>query len=236
MAESIKDLTDQLEVELKKGSSKDQAMEKVSRDTLNAHLRIIFNGNGYSPEWQEEAKKRGLFNLKTTPEALRQLDQKKNFDLFDKMKVLNADELKARKHVFEEEYYKKITIEGKTLRHIAANQILPAATRYATELGTSLAHLKDSKQAGRALSALSSTIDQAYSGLYELEKQLGDSAKVHGHTDEGQGSSPKAAEFVEKNVLRSMNDLRDQLDKLETMVAADRWPLPTYHEMLFQQE
>jgi len=229
MAESVRDLTSEIETLIKAGKSKEEALATVSRKALIEHKRIIYNGDGYSEEWQQEAKKRGLHNLKTTPEALREYDKPKNIKLFSEMKVLNPYELKARKAVFEEEYFKKIVVEAKTLRTITSSQIIPAAVRYSAELGASAHILKDSKQLGSAIGTLSSTLDSAYSGLAALDHVIENSTKAH-------HNSAESATFAEQQVLPLLGTVRETVDKLETLVAADHWPLPTYHQMLFHQD
>jgi len=226
LAESIQFMATELEKLLKSGKGKDEAIIDVVRKAFVKHWDIVYNGNGYSEEWTKEAARRGLPNFRTTPQALRELDNPKTIKLFNDMKVLTVDELKARKIVFEEDYAKKILIEAKTLRTIAATQLIPASSRYAVELATTLAHLKESKNGGRSLSTLSSTIDQAYGGLHDLDHVIDEAG--HHHSD-----SAGAAEYAEKQLLPALGHLREHLDKLETLVAADRWPIPTYHQMLF---
>jgi glutamine synthetase len=201
----------------------------VARKTFIDHKRVIFNGNGYSEEWAKEAQKRGLPNLRTTPQALKELAKPKTLKLFEDMKVLNEHEVRARKAVFEEDYFKKVLIEAKTLRTMTSTQILPAAGRYATELGTTLSHLKEAKSGGRALSVLGATLENAYAGLGALDDIIHKAHKHHGETE-------AAAHFAETSILPALNNLRESLDKLETLVDAERWPLPTYHQMLFNQD
>jgi len=229
LAESIQHLATELEKLLKSGKGKDEAIIEVARKTFVKHWDIVFNGNGYSEEWQKEAARRGLPNLRTTPQALKELDNPKTIKLFNDMKVLTVDELKARKIVFEEDYAKKLLIEAKTLRTIAATQLIPASSRYAVELATTLAHLKESKNGGRTLSTLTSTIDQAYGGLHELDNVIDQAGHQH-------GDSASAADYAEKQLFPALGHLREHLDKLETLVAADRWPIPTYHQMLFHSD
>jgi len=236
LADSVRHLANELEEELKMGKGKDAAIQHVARNTIIKHKDVIWNGNGYSKEWQEEAARRGLPNLRTTPQALRELDKPKSIKLFEDMKVLNEHEVRARKSVFEEDYFKKVLNEAKTLRIIAATQLLPAANRYSVEVATTLAHLKEAKHGARALSVLQDTIEAAYSGLAGVEQILARVDKHHGHVDEGEGNPPEACVFAETRILPALEELRGSLDKLETLVAVDRWPLPTYHQMLFNQD
>jgi len=236
LADSVRHLANELEKELSMGKGKDAAIQHVARNTIIKHKDVIWNGNGYSKEWQEEAARRGLPNLRTTPQALRELDKPKTIKLFEDMKVLNEHELRARKSVFEEDYFKKILIEAKTLRTIAATQIIPAANRYTVGVATSLAHLKNAKSGAHALSVLGDTIEAAYSGLAHLEEILARVDAHHGHVDEGAGNPPEACAFAETRILPALDELRGSLDKLETLIDADKWPLPTYHQMLFNQD
>jgi glutamine synthetase len=229
MADSVFHVAAQLDKLLKAGKSKEEAIQQVARETLIAHKRIIYNGNGYDPIWQKEAAERGLPNLKTTPQALKELDKPKNLKVFSDMKVLNEHEVKARKHVFEEDYFKKLVIEAKTLRHMSAQQILPAAIEWSTSLGTSLAHAKSSKWGGKSLEALTAQIDLAHKGVADLDNLIQKAAKFD-------GDSSQAATFAETEILPALNHVRQDLDKLETFVPAKKWPLPTYHAMLFHQD
>jgi len=103
-------------------------------------------------------------------------------------------------------------------------------------MATTLTHLKNTGNGARALSVLQDTIEAAYSRLADVEQILARVDKHHGHVDEGEGSPPEACVFAETRVLPAIEELRESLDKLETLVAADSWPLPTYHQMLFNQE
>jgi len=236
LADSVRYLANELEKELKVGKGKEAAIQQVARKTIIKHKDVIWNGNGYSKEWQDEAARRGLPNLRTTPQALRELDKPKTIKLFEDMKVLNEHEVRARKSVFEEDYFKKVLNEAKTLRLIAGNQIIPAASRYAVEVATTLAHFQNTKNGSRALSVLGDTIESAYAGLAQVDEILARVNKHHGHVDEGDGNPPEACVFAETRILPALEELRGSLDKLETLVAADHWPLPTYHQMLFNQD
>ena len=115
-ADSIEYLSDEIAKVIKSGRSKDQAIESVARATLKQHVRVVFNGNGYSEEWLAEATKRGLPNLRNTPMAMATFLSEKNIRLFEKTKVLSKAELEARNNVWLEEYCKKLVIEGKVRR------------------------------------------------------------------------------------------------------------------------
>eukprot|EP00456_Euglypha_rotunda_P054201 TRINITY_DN4380_c0_g1_i32.p1 TRINITY_DN4380_c0_g1~~TRINITY_DN4380_c0_g1_i32.p1 ORF type:complete len:488 (+),score=100.44 TRINITY_DN4380_c0_g1_i32:221-1465(+) len=243
-AESIRDLTDKIEEELKgsdKSDKKEEALRKVARDALKYHRRVIYNGDCYSDEWKKEAKKRGLLNLETTPQALAEFDKEKNLKMFSKLKILSEDEIKARRQVYEEDYYKKIMIEAKTLRQMTSTQILPAALRYATEVGKATEILKDSKECVRIMKILTSTIDLTSQGLEALDILLGkqiytDQDKTKGVDHKELKGSAQQAKFAETKLLPAMKKLRESLEKLEGIVAADQWPLPTYFQMLYDQD
>jgi len=126
LAESIQHLATELEKLLKSGKGKDEAIIEVARKTFVKHWDIVYNGNGYSEEWQKEAARRGLPNLRTTPQALKELDNPKTIKLFNDMKVLTVDEIKARKIVFEEDYAKKLLIEAKNLTNYRSNTAHPS--------------------------------------------------------------------------------------------------------------
>jgi len=145
------------------------------------------------------------------------------------MKVLNEHEIKARKHVFEEDYFKKLVIEARTLRQMSAAQIIPAATNWSVTLGTSLAHSGSKKYTENSLSLLTNTLDLAHKGVADLDNLIQNAAKFD-------GDSHQAAAWAESEILPALGYVRDNLDKLETLVPAKSWPLPTYHAMLFHQD
>jgi glutamine synthetase len=219
VAEAIDDLADKLKVALKgSAGSLEKAVAKVVKESYKANKRIVFDGDNYAPEWHKEAEKRGLFNLRSTPEALPWLVEKGTVALFKKYKVLSKRELESREEVFLEQYAVKINIESETAAAIARTQILPAAVRYLNEL----------RAAG--LEELIGEIEPLVKELHFALLKLEDVNLADNQDD----SSPlKWANYVHDHVVPAMEDVRDVADRLEGLVADDLWPLPKYAEMLF---
>ncbi|MDQ6811189.1 MAG: glutamine synthetase III, partial [Actinomycetota bacterium] len=219
VAEAIDDLAGKLKIALKgSGANLEKAVTKVVKESYSANKRIIFDGDNYAPEWHAEAEKRGLYNLRSTPEALPWLIEKGTVALFKKYKVLSRRELESRHDVFLEQYSVKINIEAETAASIARTQILPAAVRHLNELRASgLEELIDEVQP---------LIKELHFALIKLED-----ANLEDNQDD---SSPvKWAAYVHDVVVPAMDDVREVADRLEGLVADSLWPLPKYSEMLF---
>lgn len=229
VAESLQYLADKLEKS--KGSNFNSALTKLLGETLKEHKAVIFSGNNYSEEWHKEAAKRGLSNLKTTPDALKTMGKKEYKELFKKFLVLNSKEYDSREEIFWERYNKTLNIEALATLDIAKNMIYPAVLRYQGELARSIVATK--QVTGKGQPGAESVLDMIAGGsqdLYEAIKALGE---AHAATEAI--SSPEKQGFAYKdNIIPAMKAVRDVADKLETMVADDLWPLPKYREMLFQ--
>jgi glutamine synthetase len=219
VAEAIDDLSGKLKAALKGSPTNlEKAVTKVVRDSYKANKRIIFDGDNYAPEWHAEAEKRGLYNLRSTPDALPWLVDKTTVALFKKYNVLSKRELDSRHEVFLEQYAVKINIESETAASIARTQILPAAVRHINEL----------RMAG--LEELIEEIEPVVKELHFALRALED-ANLEENQDD---SSPvKWAAYVHDRVVPAMEDVREVADRLEKIVADDLWPLPKYSEMLF---
>ena len=191
-------------------------------ELANEHAPIVFNGNGYSEEWHQEAEKRGLPNYKTTVDALPVLNSPEVIKLFDKYGVLTPRELKSRYEIYLETYVKTILVEAKLVVKIGKTLILPAAIRYTAELS---AAASASAPAKRLLGEVSGFADKLDSSLASLEKALG-------HESPG---AFEEAKHLKDEVLPLMLSVRGAADSLETLLADDLWPLPTYQEMLFMR-
>lgn len=207
------------------------ALHDIIRDTIKAHKRIIFNGNGYDDAWLKEAKKRGLSNLATTPDALQRFLDEKNIALFTSHKVYTEREMRSRYDILMESYCKLLHIEGRTMVDMARKDILPAVSKYSKELcSTVLA--KNSVDGGldasyeqETLAEISKHSQSAYALTKALETALEETAKIKDVT--------RLAEHYKKKVLKTMKELRVHADALETLVSAEYWPFPTYGELLF---
>jgi glutamine synthetase len=219
VAESVDDLTDKLKAALKRsGATLEKAVTSVVKDAWTANKRVVFDGDGYSEEWHKEAEKRGLANLRTTPDALPWLVEKSTLAAFKKYKVLSKRELEARYEVFTEQYAVNLNIESETEAAIARTMVLPAAVRYLNELRAS------------GLEELVGEIEPLVKELHFALTKLED---VNLPDNQPDSSPQKWAVYMRDTVIAEMEDVRDVSDRLERLVADDLWPLPKYQEMLF---
>ena len=205
------------------------ALHNLVRDTIKAHKRILFNGNGYDASWTEEAKKRGLSNLETTPEAIPHLLDPKNVKLFVDNKVFSEKELRARCEILLESYSKLINIEALTAVDMANQMIMPAVSKYTKEL-TKTIEMKnalgiDSEYETEVARKLSSLNSSAYKKTKELEADI-----VRVKALEG---AEKVANEYAKSVLVKMTELRALVDEMESITSKEFWPMPTYGDLLF---
>ncbi len=206
----------------------EDALKIVLINSLKESQKIIFNGDGYSDEWQKEAARRGLLNLKSTPDALPRLTDKKNIELFEKYRVLSETEVHSRLEIWAEQYLTTLTIEVDTTEAIAKTMVFPAAVRYINELAQAVTDTKklDVKNSGAV--AMLNTVSEA---LNELGDALDRLAEVQSRL-KSDNIIGKCREYKEK-VLPVVTDVRDAIDFLERYTADDYWPLPVYREMLF---
>ncbi len=225
-AESI----DYIATELEKATAGDpsklhDAVQDVMKKIMDEHGSVIFNGDNYADAWQEEAAKRGLPNLKTTPEALPMLIEDDVLELFSKYKVLSKDEMHSRFEAYLEQYSLKIEVEAKTVAEMANTIIYPAAIRYQTELADSCLKMKELgvNYEDTALKETAGLIKKLKTSIKTLE------ALIDHKSNEALDEAITCCE----QILPAMLKVREIADKMEGIVADDLWPLPTYQEMLF---
>ena len=222
IAESLDYIAGKLEASIGSGKTLNASIQTLLTELANEHAPIVFNGNGYSEEWHMEAEKRGLPNLKTTVDALPQLNTPEVVKLFDKYGVLTPRELKSRYEIYLETYVKTVLVEARLVVKMGKTTILPAAIRYQAELSAAAAA---SGPAKRLLGEVSSYADKLDSSLAALEKSLAHEAS----------SVEAEAKHLKDDVLPLMLTVRGAADSLESLIADDLWPLPTYQEMLFMR-
>lgn len=231
MAESLDYIATELEAATKGDAKKlNNAVQKLLQEIMKEHSDIIFNGDNYSESWHKEAAKRGVPNLKTTPDALPAMLEKDVMDMFANYKVLSKRELKSRVDIYLEQYVLNINVECNLMIEMGRTVYLPTAMRYQTELAQNITALK---QAGAAydttlLNKISELIRQLLQGVEKLEKVRLD-VGGHGSSDSHQDN----AVYCRDTIIPAMSELRSTIDTLETLVPDDMWPLPTYQEMLF---
>jgi len=228
VAESIDDMCTALEKELGDGVELNVALRHVIAAEVPNFKRIIFNGDGYSPEWHEEAERRGLLNVPGSLDAFEAFGDEKNVALFEKYRVLSEREMESRHEVAVDQYFKTVNIEGETTADIAATMVLPAAVRYLSDLTDAAAR---AKSVGAGAAGVLDTL-QSLSGLIdELRERL--DALVAQNAELGGDEIPSKARHMRDNVIPAMSAVRDVVDRLEKVVPDDLWPLPTYRDMLF---
>ncbi len=225
VADTFKDFADQLEAS--KDFEKD--LQALIVKTIKDHKRIIFNGNGYDASWVVEAEKRGLLNLKTTPEALPYFKTQKSIDLFERHHVFTKAEVESRCEIMLEEYCKIINIESLTMVDMIKKHVIPSVYRYETELATALQMKKSlSSVKSENQEKLFATICSLSETMLEKLSVLEEKIEIEDHSD-----IEKEAKFICDVVFSAMQDLRETVDELETLVSAKCWDLPTYAEILY---
>jgi glutamine synthetase len=228
VTESLDYCATELEKNLKDGKKLQAAVKQLLVKLVKENKRIIFNGNGYSDEWQKEAAKRGLLNHRTSVDAYGEAMKPDVVKAFEKYGVLNERELHARYEVAIEQYSKAINVEAQLMVLMANRYILPAGYRYQTALAECVASVKaagaTAKETRRALDTVCRLTDECKTQVDELQRLLD-------HVSNG--NAEKHAKYFRDKVVPVMEKLRDAGDHLECVVPHDMWPLPTYREMLF---
>ena len=221
---------------ISKGEKKDDAILKVLKQYIETSSRIRFEGNGYSEEWVVEAEKRGLNNIKTTPQALDALVSKKTVALWTKLGVFNEREIHARHDIYLENYMKKIQIEGRVVGDLALNHIIPTAIEYQNKLIENVKGLKELYGTGfkKLAEVQLSTIEEISERISKISKNVEamteERKKANGLSD----ARKQAIAYCDK-VFPYFEKIRYEVDKLELLVSDEAWPLPKYREMLFHR-
>jgi glutamine synthetase len=229
---AVTDALDEIATTLEKavagGKKLEAAVAELLPKLIKADKRIIFNGNNYSKEWEKEAGKRKLLNLRNTVDALPQLITKDTVAAFEKYKVLNGRELHARYEIMLETYNKTVNVEGQLMVLMANRYILPAALEYQKQVAQSVAAVKSaggrSVEGKKTLARVTKLTDEFKRRTDKLERAL---------DHEGNGSSEKHAKHFRDAVIPAMTALRETGDELELLTPHELWPLATYREMLF---
>ncbi len=227
VAEVLKGFADLLE----NAEDFETTLHNLIRDTIRAHKRIIFNGNGYDESWVAEAENRGLLNLPTTPDALAHFLDEKNVRLFSENKIFSEAEMKSRHEIMLEGYCKLIHLEARTMVDMARKDLLPAVSSYLRTLSETAIAMKQALPTANTsvecelIDTLSSLHASAWDKLKELELDIEDAKTISDHAEQ--------AEFLCDTIIPDMNALRSLVDEMETMTAASAWPIPTYGDLLF---
>ncbi len=228
VAESLRQFADKLE----KAKDFDKEVAKLIKETFAAHRRILFDGNGYAEEWEKEAERRGLRNLRTSVDAYKTFMDPKNVKLFSSMGVMSETEMHSREEIYFENYAKIVNIEALTMIVMASRDYIPAVESYIAEIADTAAKKRAvcedvscavEKDIIRRLSELNA---KAYSAVERLRQAETDAASVENARDR--------AECYCVRVLPLMNELREAVDAMETLTASKYWPVPTYGDMMFR--
>ncbi|MBP3304507.1 MAG: glutamine synthetase type III, partial [Oscillospiraceae bacterium] len=205
----------------------DAALQKLVCDTFTAHQRIIFNGNGYSQEWQQEAQRRNLSNLRSTAKALPTYVSRKNIDLVTRHGIFTEAEFRARYEIHLETYSKHINIEARTMADMVMHQILPAAMKYCSDLAETILRKRELGLPSGTEDALAKKLSRHCDALFaECEKLSADLEAVPTENLE-------KAEYYGDVIVADMAAIRADADILERLTAKSYWPYPTYSDILF---
>ena len=226
VAEAFEEARDELE----KAEDINEKAHDLIKKYLTEHQRIIFNGNGYSEEWVEEAARRGLPNIKSMVEASETLTTEKSIKLFEKFGIFTKAELESREEVLYETYSKTINIEALTMVDMAKKQYIPAVMEYTRTLADTVLAVKsagaDAVVQTTVLKSVSEKLAEAQTAETSLEDKLAEAAGIE---------DPKKLAFFYKDVVHTaMDDLRAPVDALEMMVDKKVWPVPTYGDLIFE--
>ncbi len=205
----------------------DTALQKLVCDTFTAHQRIIFNGNGYSEEWKEDAARRGLSNHNNTAQSLPTYISQKNIDLVTKRGIFTESEFRARYEIHMQSYRKVIAIEGRTCVDMALHQILPAALHYCRDLTKSIIDKNAIGASCKAEQSLVKRLSAACDSLFDKSLDLSDKLTAIPSETEA------AADYMSQMIVPAMESLRVDADLLEQLTDKSYWPYPTYSDLLF---
>ena len=227
VAEAFSDACDILE----KADDFDEAVHDLIKQQASEHQRIVFNGNGYSDEWIEEAERRGLLNINNMVDAVPALTTDKAIALFEKFNVFTEAELQSRGEILYENYAKALNIEARTMIDMAGKQIIPAVIKYTTSLANSINAVKaacdaDVSTQSDLLKEVSGLLAEAKNALVKLTEVTAQG----GAMEEGR----QQAIFFRDEVKTAMDELRTPIDKLEMIVDKEMWPMPSYGDLIFE--
>lgn len=213
--------------ELEKADDFEAALQKLVSRTFKEHRRIIFNGNGYSTQWENEAAKRGLSNLPSTADALPVYLNQKNISLVKKHNIFTEEEFRARYEIYMDSYRKIVKIEGRTMVDMILRQILPAALQYTNTLcqcyNNKAALNAGSKAESGLITTLSAATDRLYENCLKLQRDL----------DNIPENLEESVSYCKNTIVSGMENIRADADLLESLTDKSYWPYPTYSDLLF---
>ncbi|MBQ8879455.1 MAG: glutamine synthetase III [Clostridia bacterium] len=210
----------------------DRTLDKLLADTFRTHSRILFSGNSYSKEWEEEAKARGLSNFKSSPEAYAHFTDEKNIRLFSRFGVMSETEMRSRREIFFDSYRKIINIEARTMLEITSRDIIPAVSGYISDLSASINATRVALNSASVdcrvsiCEKLSELLSKTYDAYLSLERAE--------RTAVSKTSEEESAFYYRSSVIPRMDALRRLVDEMETRTSREAWPMPTYGDIIFK--
>jgi glutamine synthetase len=232
MAETLANFKKEVDAHIEKGDKKEVAIMQVIKQYIKQSKKILFEGDGYSEEWQQEAAKRGLPNLKTTPVALDPMITDKAKKLFEKHDVYSHSELEARHEIELEKYIKMVQIEGRVIGDLAGNHILPAAIRYQNVLISNIKGLKDLGIGEKAYKAQLTVLEEISEHINQVQSLSNNMTEARKKANALEHSRDKAIAYCD-DVKPFFDEIRYHVDKLELLIDDSTWELPKYRELLF---
>ena len=231
---AVADVLSEFADKLEKSKDFKNDLHQLILDTIKEHKRIIFNGNGYDESWVKEAEKRGLSNLRSTPEALSHTMDEENVKLFEKFGVYSKVELESRYEIHNENYSKIINIEAETMLEMAKKDILPCASKYSSKLAQTIGLKKaacdecDCTYEAQMLKKVSALTSSIFAKACQLESVVNEAKELA-----DKGDSGKTAFFYREKVFAAMGELRAVADELEVITPKELWPFPSYGDLLY---
>lgn len=227
---TVADKLSEISARLENSQNIYEDVQKLIIELFEKHKRIIYHGNGYSEEWENEAKKRDLKNIQSSPEALKAFTEEKSINLFKKYNIYTETEAKSRYVIKMNKYSAWIDIEANTMSLIANSQILPVALNFSEKLSKDIIDLEklalDSRTEKDILLKLRENITNLYSNINELNKKLEEARRIEDFEE-------KAIYYKDK-VIENMDSLRKDVDNLELILPKDMWPMPTYSDIFLE--
>ena len=232
MSETLGNFKKEVDALIEKGDKKEVAIMQVIKAYIKSSKSVLFEGDGYSEEWQNEAERRGLPNVKTTPLALDAMVTEKALSLFEKHSIYTHPELEARHEIELEKYIKRVQIEGRVIGDLAGNHILPSAIRYQNVLITNIKGLKDIGAAASTYKAQLLVLNEISEHINTVQTLCEEMTEARKEANNLSSSRDKAIAYCEK-VKPYYDTIRYAVDKLELLVDDSDWELPKYRELLF---
>ena len=209
----------------------EHGVHELIKRAIRKHKKVIFNGNGYTQEWVEEAEKRGLYNLVSTPDCLPRFIDPKNIELFEKHHIFTKEEIYSRYEILLENYVKTIQIEAKTMKEMLSKDFLPAVGSYGASVADQAMAMKafapslSTDSAEALVTSLGQTYEEISKGLGDLEQEIQEAGAMD--------NMQEAADYCHKTLLSTMDKLRQAADEAETKIPEEELPYPTYDALLF---